>query len=245
MGTPAMSDQPVSIPVPGSAELHLSTVSGHVTVRAEERADVLIESGAPREERIAADATGRIALRSARAGSANLEVRCPLGSDVSVGSVSGQVRLEGRLGVVRVNTVSGHVEIGLAESVDARTISGDVAVERCDARCRVQSKSGKAVVRSAGDALVSTFSGEIRLDEALGDVRAQTASGRVDVALGARGDVAVQTMSGSVRVAVPPDVRPAMRLRTLAGRPRCDCPEGSDCEIRVQSLSGKIEVVPA
>jgi hypothetical protein len=36
-----------------------------------------------------------------------------------------------------------------------------------------------------------------------------------------------------------------MRLRALTGRPRCDCPEGNDCEIRVQSLSGTIEVVSA
>jgi hypothetical protein len=51
-------------------------------------------------------------------------------------------------------------------------------------------------------------------------------------------------MSGSVRVAVPQGIRPSTRLRSLAGRPRCDCPEGEDCRITVKSLSGKIEVVP-
>ena len=60
-----------------------------------------------------------------------------------------------------------------------------------------------------------------------------------------KGDVAVQTLSGSVRVEVPPDVRPSARLRSLSGRPRCDCELGNDCEIAVQSLSGRIEVVCA
>lgn len=239
-----MADEPIVLHVPGTAELHLSTISGSVTVTAEDRADVLIARGAPGRG-VETDATGRIGLRSAKGGSANLEIRCPLGSDVIVGSVSGNIALRGRLGAVRVTTVSGTVDVDMAEALDARTVSGNIAVARCDGRCRVQSKSGKALVGSAGDARVTTFSGEVRLDEALGDVQAQSASGRIEIGLRGKNDVAVQTMSGSVRVAVPPGVRPHMRLRALTGRPHSDCEEGTDCEIRVQSLSGTIEVVPA
>jgi len=50
-------------------------------------------------------------------------------------------------------------------------------------------------------------------------------------------------MSKAVKVEVPADLRPATRLRSLTGRPRSECEEGDDCEISVQSLSGKIEVV--
>jgi hypothetical protein len=50
-------------------------------------------------------------------------------------------------------------------------------------------------------------------------------------------------MSGAVRVAVPPNARPATRLRSLSGRPRSEPEPGNDFEIAVQSLSGRIEVV--
>jgi DUF4097 and DUF4098 domain-containing protein YvlB len=131
-----------------------------------------------------------------------------------------------------------------AEELDVRSISGNIDVERSTARCRLQTKSGHAACRTAADAQVSTLSGRIRLDETTGKVRAQTVSGAVDVGTAAKGDVAVRTISGSVRVAVPHDVRPATHLRSIAGRPRVECPPGEDCEIRVQSMSGKIEVVP-
>ena len=240
-----MASQPVVLSVPGHTELHLSTSSGRVLVTAEDRSDVVIEAGAPSEDRIDRDATGRIRLTSARGGSADLELRCPSGADLVVGTLSGHVQLQGQLGAVRVTTVSGNVEVGRAEELDVRSISADIKVERCAGECLLRTKSGRTEIGSARDARVSTISGRIRLDESTGTVRAQSVSGTVEVGTQRDGDVAVQTMSGAVRVAVPEGVRPHTRLRSLSGRPRCDCEEGSDCQIAVQSLSGKIEVVPA
>ena len=239
-----MSGDPIVISVPGSAELHLSTSSGRVVVTGEERSDVLIEEGAPSSDRIERDATGRVRFASAKGGSSSLEVRCPAGSDVVVGSISGTVTLRGPLGAVRVTTVSGSVQVESAEELDVRSISGNIEVDRCPGRSRLQTKSGHAVCRCAGDAQVSTLSGRIQLEEATGRVRAQTVSGTVEVGMTAKNDVTVQTISGSVRVEVPPDVHPSARLRSISSRPHNECPPGDDCEIRVQSMSGKIEVVP-
>ena len=239
-----MADQPVVLPVGGHAALRVSTRSGRVSVTAEERADLLIESDAPLQGKIDTDPTGLVDVTSARGGSARLEIRCPIGTDIAIGTVSGKVELSGRLGDVRVTTVSGGIEVERVESLDARSISGSIEVDRCAGRCRLQTKSGKALCGSAGDALVSTMSGSIRLHEATGSVRAQSASGRVELGTRGKGDVAVQTLSGSVRIEVPPGVRPAARLRSMTGRPRCDCEEGDDCQIAVQSMTGKIEVVP-
>ncbi len=75
-----MADQPLTLSVPGSAELHLRTRSGNVSVIGEERSDVLVESGAPARDKIEIDATGRIEISSAKGGSAALSVRCPVGS---------------------------------------------------------------------------------------------------------------------------------------------------------------------
>ncbi len=240
-----MAGQPVVLPVPGPAELHVTTRSGRVTITAEERPDVLIEAGAPSPEKIEADPTGRITLTSAKGGSAALEIRCPEGTDAVVGTISGQVELRGPLGAVRVTTVSASIEVERAEALDARSISGSIEVGRCLDRCLLRTKSGQATVDSTGDAYVSTISGQIRLDRTTGKVRAQSASGQVRVGTQSKGDVAVQTLSGAVRVEVPAGVHPDARLRCMAGRPRCDCERGDDCRIAVQSVSGKIEVVPS
>jgi hypothetical protein len=231
-----------TIEIPGHAELHLTTRSGRLTVIAEERADVFAEEGASsRGPEI--DATGRISLGSAKGGSADLVVRCPAGTDLAVGTISGNVELRGPLGQVRITTVSGSARVERAEELDVRTISGSIEVDRCTSRCSLRSKSGHALCGSARDASVSTISGQIRLDETTGNVRAQTVSGTVQVGTQRDGDVAVQTISGSVKIEVPDGVRPDARLRSLAGHPRLDCPEGSDCRIAVRSMSGKIEVV--
>jgi len=239
-----MPDHPVSIPVPGHAELHLMTRSGRITVVGEERPDVLVESGAPAGS-IESDATGRIRLGSAKSGSAALEVRCPAGSDVVIGTMSGRVELRGTLGDVRVTTVSSDIMVERAEALDVRTVAGSIEVGACSGQCSLRTKSGKASVASAGDAFVSTISGAIRLGKAARKVRAQTVSGQVRVGTQSEGDVKVQTLSGAVTVEVPDGVRPDAHLASMTGRPRCDCPEGDDCRIAVRSVSGKIEVVRA
>jgi DUF4097 and DUF4098 domain-containing protein YvlB len=80
------------------------------------------------------------------------------------------------------------------------------------------------------------------LENVAGSAKVQSASGKVELGMRGKGDVAVQTVSGAVKVEVPADVRPATKLRSLSGKLRSDCDEGNDCEIAVQSLSGKIEV---
>ena len=239
-----MSEEPVLLSVPGHAELHLATRSGRIEVTAEERADVQIESEGPLRDKIESDATGRIVVRSPRGGSARLDVRCPIGADVVVGTVAGRVELRGQLGAVRVTTVSGGVDVERAETVDVRSVAGNIEVGYCSGRCRLQTKSGRVACQVAGDVDVSTLSGRIHLHEA-SNVVAQSASGKIDVGLQGKGNVVVQTMSGAVRVEVPEGVRPNARLRSLSGKPRCECEEGDDCDIKIRSLSGKIEVLPS
>lgn len=239
-----MSNGPVVLPVSGHAELHVSTRSGRVTVTAEERQDLHIESDAPlRDDKVEVDPTGLVSVKSGRGGSGWLEIRCPTGTDVVVGTVSGKVELRGQIGAARVATVSGSVDVERVEAVDVRSVSGSIEVGHSSGGCRLQTKSGRATCNGSGDARVSTMSGRIQLDNVAGSAKVQSASGRVDLSMKDKGDVAVQTMSGAVKVEVPGDVRPATRLRSLTGKPRCDCDEGDDCEIAVQSLSGKIEVV--
>jgi len=232
-----------SIDTPGHAELHLNTRSGNVTIIAEERDDVLAEEGAS-SRGPDTDVTGRIAFGSAKGGSANMVVRVPKGTDLTVGTISGRAELRGQIGRARITTVSGSITVDRAEELDVRSISGNIDVEYCSGRCRLSTKSGRAVCGTARDAKVSTVSGGITLTDSSGKVRAQTVSGTVDVGTQRHGDVAVQTISGSVKIHVPPGVRPDTELRTLTGRPRVECEKGHDCRIAVRSLSGQINVTP-
>ena len=60
--------------------------------------------------------------------SSAVEVRVPEGTDLVIGTTSGKVTVEGRVGAVAVVTSSGRVSIDHARSVDARTKSGRVHV---------------------------------------------------------------------------------------------------------------------
>jgi hypothetical protein len=233
-----------SVSTPGHAELHLTTRSGSVTVIAEERSDVFAEEGVS-SRGPETDATGRISFSSAKGGSSSLLVRCPKGTDLSVGTISGNVELRGVIGSARVTTVSGSIRVERAEELDARTVSGNIEVEHCSGRCLLHTKSGRATCETARDARVSTVSGQIHLNEASGKVRARTVSGTVRVGTQRNGDVAVQTISGSVKIHVPDGIRPDTHLRSLTGRPHIGCEPGSDCRIAVRSMSGQIDVSPA
>ncbi|MEX0786225.1 MAG: DUF4097 family beta strand repeat-containing protein [Dehalococcoidia bacterium] len=232
--------------IPGHAELHVRTRSGRVSIVAEERSDVSVESDAPlRDDKVEVDPRGRASITSSRGGSGWLEIRCPAGTDVGVGTVSGNVELAGPLGAVKVITVSGHIEVERAETLDARSVAGSIEVSSCVGRCQLQTKSGRAICGTAAEAQASTLSGMIRLAQIAGNVSAQSVSGKIDIGMRSAGDVKVQTMSGAVTVAVPHGMKPAAHLRSMTTRPRVDVEEGNDFQIRVQSLSGKIEVVPS
>jgi DUF4097 and DUF4098 domain-containing protein YvlB len=115
--------------------------------------------------------------------------------------------------------------------MDLRSISGSILVDRCLSGCRLQTVSGRTELRSGERIEASTVSGKIQIAETKGDVKVRSVSGNVEIGADGTGGVAIQTVSGSVRVEVPEGSKP-------------ECPEGNDFELKVKSMSGKIEVVP-
>jgi DUF4097 and DUF4098 domain-containing protein YvlB len=228
------------LPLGENVELRIASRSGRVVVRAEERGDIAVVGGQDRVQ-VSHDETGALTLT---AGSQSLDVRCPTGTQVTVGTSSGAVELSGRLGAVRVTSSNGRITVEHASVADLRSGSGSVRIGECDGFCRVQTRSGSAEVGSCGRVEASSASGPVSIGRASGRVNVRSASGKVEVTGDGREDVAVQTMSGAVKVTLPPGTRPAAKLHSLTGRSRCDCDEGEDCRVAVQSLNGKIEVVP-
>lgn len=218
-----------------ATRVRLHAVSGKVVVEAQDRTSVDIGQDAMQE--VVDD--GIVEVRPRKA-SSSVRVAVPLGSDVTIGTVSGNVELVGTLGAVRVTSASGSIEVERVDSADLRTVSGGVFVERCAGMCRVSNKSGKVVVGEAGDVEISSVSGSVRI-EARSVVDVRTVSGKVDVHSGAGGPVRVRTVSGSIEVALPSGVRPNVRLGGL-GKVRRHYEEGDDVEVDVRTVSGKIEI---
>ncbi len=204
--------------LPAGASLRVLSGSGEVTVSAEERSDLEVDP--PRHVEVK---NGTVEIRS-RSGS--LRVRCPRLINVSVGVISGHVRLEGEFGSVKVSAVSGSIEVdSAAGDLDMRSVSGHLVVKTCRGRCQLNTKSG-----------------HIRVDDIGGATHASTMSGRVEVGIRGGGDVELKTISGSVSVRVLEPKRPRVRFRSLSGRLRCECPQGTDFDLKASTISGSLEV---
>ncbi|HUF83717.1 MAG TPA: DUF4097 family beta strand repeat-containing protein [Acidimicrobiia bacterium] len=222
-----------SVVAPSGAVLRVTSRSGRVRVTGEDRTDILAEKGD-------APSVGPDGVEIK--GLAKVLVRCPAGTDVVVGTGSGDVELHGRLGDARVTTGSGTIRVEEVRALDARTRSGDVEVEECAESCRLKTGSGRVRVGRAGEADLATGSGSVEADLVTG-ARVKTGSGSVELGLAEAGGVDVKAHSGSVTISVPPGLRPATSLESSSGKVRCDCDEGDDGEIRVKVGSGSIAVV--
>jgi DUF4097 and DUF4098 domain-containing protein YvlB len=231
----------VTIELPVAVTLRLQSRSGKVNVIAEPRDDVVAETD--RVESFFSDGGSTLVVRSSRGGSKPLTVRCPVDTDVVVGTQSGSVRMEGRFGHVHVTSMSGTIEVEEADDADLRTMSGSLKLGRCHGHCRLNAVSGAITTGSVDAVQANSVSGAIRLGRVGGDVRARTVSGMIELASSGSGTIVLQTVSGGVRVTLPGGTEPDARFKTR-GRVRCDFPRGDDCRIECASLSGAIEVVP-
>jgi DUF4097 and DUF4098 domain-containing protein YvlB len=230
------------IELPPRYRLRVQSRSGKVHVVSEDRPDVAVETD--RVESYYDDEHDMLVVRSKRGGHASLNVRCPAGADVTVGTHSGDVRLDGAFGAVNVTTMSASIAVDRAEEADLRSMSGQISINACEGRCRLNALSGRVTGGDLDSAYAQTVSGSIRLDRVLGDVRARTVNGQIEVNASGDSVIAVKTVSGRVRITLPPGTEPRTVFKTR-GQVRCDFPQGDDCRIECASLSGTIEVLPA
>ena len=226
-----------TVDAPGQPEVRITAGSGSITVIGEARDDVVTDGEA--DVHRASDGAFEIAPRRR---SRSMTVRCPEGASVMVGTRSGSLRLTGRLGTVRANTMSGSIDVDEAASADLRAMSGTITVGRCAGSCRVKTKSGSTRVTSAGSVEIHIGSGRIKVDHVDGAVSVRAVSGSVTVEAGGGGPIEVETMSGSITVVLPSGCKPDVRAKSLSSRPKIECETGHDCKVAVRTLSGGITV---
>ena len=175
----------------------------------------------------------------------DLEVAVPYTCDLTVRTMSGDVKVRRVQGKVFVETANGDVELKEVEgSVLLKSASGDVKIAGMRGRLGARTASGDVDVREAELAALN-----------LG-----TASGDIDVAAVLRpaDDYEVQSISGDVRLVIPANTRARVDTETLSGDVDCAVPHaverggrrqrtlvlngGGDTRVRVRTTSGDIEI---
>lgn len=154
-----------------------------------------------------------------RGRNSRIVAQVPAGTDVEVNSASGEVRLMGRLGVVRVHTASGDIEVGDASRLDVTTASGQLSCGEIGGEANISSVSGDCMIRVVEGRLDATLtSGDLRVEDCGGDVTVASTSGDVRISRCRGSDIAVRSISGDVRVGLPSGIRVEAEISTLSGR---------------------------
>lgn len=222
--------------------VRITVGSGRVDVIAEPRADVAVDRASVTVTDPEGDGPSETEVRG---GSDSFTVRVPEGTDVVVGSDSGDVELDGSFGAVSITTNSADVKVDRVSSLDARSRSGRVDVAHSRGPVRMRSHSAEVRVgRADGEARVASVSGTVTIDAAGGAVAAKTVSSTIRVTVDGPGPVGVETVSGDIAVALPAGARPNVRHRSISGKLRLDVERGDDLDVTARTISGDVKVGP-
>jgi hypothetical protein len=133
----------------------------------------------------------------------------PHRAGVKVKTASADTRLDGRFGLLGVNSVSGDVRVRgeVAGGANLKTVSGDADLDRVEGDLSAHTVSGDLLIGPiAGSSDVKTVSGDIRLRAVTaGDVRFTSVSGDIEVGIaqGSAVDVDAGSTSGDLSSEVP------------------------------------------
>ena len=177
-------------------------------------------------------------------GKADLELRAPRGTRVSVTSANGQVSVSGLRAGVKAHSSNGPVRVS--------DIVGDVEVHTSNARVQTECTCGRLVARSSngkidlaehkGSVDAATSNGAIccRVDEvSAGGVTLATSNGRITLDLPEQvdADVDIRVDNGTIRAQREMPCAP----REKEGRLRCTLGRGG-APIKLRASNGSIQV---
>jgi DUF4097 and DUF4098 domain-containing protein YvlB len=185
-----------------------------------------------------------------RGRASRLVANVPIGTDVELNSSSGDIRLIGCLGVVRVHTASGDIEVGDAARLDVTTASGSFRCGEIAGQVHISSVSGDCMLaRVGGSVEASLTSGDLRIDRCDGDLTVNSTSGDVRVGRCGGSDIAVRSISGDLRIGLPSGIRVEAQISTLSGRAMLPDPVPSSTDadrrevrLELRTVSGDIRV---
>jgi DUF4097 and DUF4098 domain-containing protein YvlB len=215
---PAAAQEPVEErrPAVPDGSVAIESYGGTVRVTGWDRAEVAVTgtlgAGADGLQVRAGDRKTTVEVvpgrRRAHSAHADLEVRVPAGSAVSVESFGALIEVSAVTGSVRVDTVNGSVSVtGAAREVSAESVNGSVSVRGRSGRIIAESVNGAVTVSDPGpDVQAGTVNGGLVVTGTRGlqSARLETVNGhiRFEGGLAARGTLDMESVSGGVEVAL-------------------------------------------
>jgi DUF4097 and DUF4098 domain-containing protein YvlB len=214
--------------------VEISNTAGTVTVTGWDRNEVEITGelgkGTERLDFTKGDKVTRIKVvlpsRSYDVDDTDLIVKVPMGSTLSINTVSADVGAQGVRGMQRLQSVSGNVRTEASgEDIECRTVSGDVEILG----------SGKKGLVS-----ITTVSGDVRASRVAGEVNGSTVSGDFTLGVGETTRSRLRSTSGDLTVAgqLAPDAR--VDIESISGDVRLDLTGPLAAEFEVSSFNGEI-----
>ena len=157
-------------------------------------------------------------------------VAAPPNTRLTIGSVSGSIRVADIKGDLSANSVSGHVHIANAGRIAAaKSISGDVEIieSQTEGAVEAQSISGNVLLRklTARSLEAGTVSGSVTVQDVQCDrVEAHSVSGNVEFggALARSGRYELNSHSGDVRIAIAGGTGFELEANSFSGSVRSD-----------------------
>ncbi len=156
-------------------------------------------------------------------GGSELVIEVPRGSHVAVRTAAADIDIDGVVGTVDAESVSGGVQVrgGGLRSVYAQSAGGDVDLQVSAKIVRAKSVDGDVTVRGArGFAEVSTISGNATLiGEELWEGEVTTVSGtiRFEGSFSRESSFYFESHSGNIELAVAPRQRPDFEVISFSG----------------------------
>jgi len=230
--------------------------AGHVTLRASDRADTVVDVNPTdpssdadiraAEQTMVTCIRGKLAVKSTkkrrptlfgRGPAVDVVVELPTGSTVSVESW-GEVTGEGRLGDARVQTAMGPLRLEESGPARLRTAAGDITVTGIHGDADVSSAAGDVTIGSVeGSASVKTSHGDLTIGEVTGDLGVRSSNGDITVDR-AHGELRAKTSRGDVRIAEV--VRGPVEMHTAFGDLEVGVREGPAVWLDVSAGAGSV-----
>jgi hypothetical protein len=159
-----------------------------------------------------------------------VRVTCPPGTDLDLSGARTEVRATGELGEVTVKTVSGDVRLeSVRRGLEVKTASGDVALAEVVGDAGIVTISGEIeIARLVGSLSGRSVSGDVGIGSMDGRLTLSTTSGDVSVRAVQGGDVRLQTVSGDVRIGVSRGTRVWIDAASISGELQSDLGIESD-----------------
>jgi DUF4097 and DUF4098 domain-containing protein YvlB len=202
-----------------------------------------------------------------KAGSVDVTVELPSGSNFRGDAGMGDFRADGRLGDAHIRSGAGAVRLDDTADVDvvcgagnftlnraagkAKVVTaGEIQLGSIDGDAEIKNNSGKTWIGEVtGTARVKSAAGDIIVDHAHGSITAKTATGNIEFAEVESGSIVLETAAGGLDVGIRDGVAAWLDAKTSFGRvlntigeaTSPDSAEGT-VEIRARTAFGDISI---